>query len=66
MPSPLLESVDTVTSTIGGCAALGTAFMCAREAMRDEPRWDQAIGWGTVAGALFGAVLLAVEIGSNV
>ena len=40
--------------------------MCAREAMRDEPRWDQAIGWGTVAGALFGAVLLAVEIGSNV
>ena len=66
MPSPLLESVNTVTSTIGGCAALGMALMCAREAMRDEPRWDQAMGWGTVMGALLGAGFLVAEMGSNV
>jgi hypothetical protein len=65
VPSPLLQTVETATSVIGGCAALGSILMCAREAVRDEPQWDAAIGWGSIGGALLGAGILLIDIGSN-
>jgi hypothetical protein len=64
--SPLLETVETVTATIGGCATLGSILLCAREATRDEPRWDAAIGYGGVAGALVGAAFLVIDMASRV
>ena len=66
MPSPLLETVETVTSTVGGCAALGSIVMCAREIRRDEPQWDTAIGRGSVGGALAGAAFLLLDMASRV
>lgn len=66
MPSTLLETVGTVTSTVGGCAALGSIVMCAREITREEPRWDTAIGRGSVAGALAGAAFLLIDMASRV
>jgi hypothetical protein len=66
VPSPLIQSVETVTAVIGGCAALGSVLMCAREIRRDERQWDAAIGWGSVGGALVGAGILVIEIGANV
>jgi hypothetical protein len=66
VPSPLLETVETVTATVGGCATLGSIIFCAREAARDEPRWNAAIGYGGVAGALVGAVFLVVDMANRV
>jgi fluoride ion exporter CrcB/FEX len=66
MPSPLLDTVQTVTATVGGCATLGSVLMCAREIGRDEPRWDVAIGQGCVGGAVAGALFLLVDMASNV
>jgi hypothetical protein len=66
VPSPLLETVATVTATIGGCATLGSVLMCALEIARDEPHWERAIGRGYVGGAIAGAALLVVDMASRV
>jgi hypothetical protein len=66
VPSPLLQTVETVTSTVGGCAALGSIVMCTIEITRDEPRWDTAIGTGSVADALAGAAILLIDMTSGV
>jgi len=65
MPSPLLESVETVTSTIGGCAAFGSALMCVRELGQEDRHWDEAMGRGSVMGALVGAMVLVAKMASS-
>ena len=40
--------------------------MCALEIRNEERRWDEAIGWGSVGGALVGAGFLLIEIGLSV
>ncbi len=66
MPSPLLDTVATVTATIGGCATLGSVVMCTLEIAREEPSWETAIGRGYVGGAIAGAALLLVDMVSSI
>jgi hypothetical protein len=66
VPSPLLETLETVTATVGGCATLGSILMCAKEITREEPRWDTAIAQGYVGGAVAGALFLLIDVATNV
>jgi hypothetical protein len=66
VPSSLLETVEVVTTTVGGCATLGSILLCAREATKDKPRWDAAIGYGGVAGALVGAAFLVIDMTNRI
>ena len=58
----LNETTSPLVTTIGGWAAFGAAAACAFEAMRDQPRWDRAAGFGTAGGAAFGSLVLLHDI----
>jgi hypothetical protein len=58
----LSEATEPLVKTIGGWATLGAAGMCALEAMRTDPRWDHAIGYGTAGGAVTGSLILLRDI----
>ncbi len=54
----LSETTEPLVRTIGGWASFGGAAMCAWEATRDEPRWDQAAGLGAAVGTVIGSLVL--------
>lgn len=54
--------IEPLITTIGGCATIGAVLACAHELGRDDPRWDAAMGKGSVWGAVVGAALLAIDI----
>jgi hypothetical protein len=56
------ETVDPLFKTIGGGAGFGIALMCAFEAMRKEPQWDRATGYGAAGGAAAGGIILLYDI----
>ena len=55
------EMVDPLFKMVGGGAGFGVAFMCAYEAMRKEPRWDRATGYGAAGGAAVGGLILLFD-----
>lgn len=61
-----VESAQPLFVALGGGAALGNVLAFAWEMQRDEPRWDRAVAYGSVGGALFGALLLMVDLGRSI
>jgi hypothetical protein len=57
-----VEAAQPVFAALGGGAALGNVLAFAWEIRHDEPRWDRAIAYGSVGGALAGALLLVVDM----
>lgn len=57
----LSETVDPLFKMVGGGAGFGVAFMCAFVAMRVEPRWDRATGYGAAGGAAVGGLILLLD-----
>lgn len=58
----LSETIDPLFRMVGGGAGFGIALTCAFEAMRDEPRWDRATGYGAAGGAAVGGLVLLCDI----
>jgi hypothetical protein len=57
-----VETAQPLFAALGGGAAVGSVLAIALELQRSEPRWDRAAAYGSVGGALFGAILLAIDI----
>jgi hypothetical protein len=57
-----VEAAQPLFAALGGGAALGSVLALALEMQEDEPRWDRAAAYGSVGGALFGALLLVVDM----
>jgi hypothetical protein len=53
-------------AALGGGAAVGSALAIALEMKSDEPKWDRAAAYGSVGGALVGALLLMVDMSQAV
>jgi len=62
--SAIREAAEPIVTFIGGAAAVCSAALCVHEWSKDEPRWEQAMGHGAVAGALIGAGLLILDAAS--
>ncbi len=61
-----VETAQPLFAALGGGAALGSVLAFALEMQKDEPRWDRAGAYGSVGGALFGALLLVVDMSHSV
>lgn len=61
-----VEVAQPLFAALGGGAALGSVFAFALEMQKDEPRWDRAAAYGSVGGAMFGALLLVVDMSNGI
>jgi hypothetical protein len=61
-----VEAAQPLFAALGGGAALGNVLAFAWEIRQDDPRWDRAIAYGSVGGALVGALLLVVDMARGV
>jgi hypothetical protein len=59
---PITETVQPLFAALGGGAAVGSALGLAWAMHRGDAHWEKAAAYGSVGGALFGALLITGDL----